>query len=63
MAKTNKALSKRLTKITREGKILVRKGGQIHFLAKKKRAKALSQKKWREFKISKKLLKQYLPYI
>lgn len=60
--KTKKALLKRL-KITRRGKILIRKGGQIHFRAKKKRAKKLSQKKWRKFKISKKELKQYLPYI
>jgi len=62
MAKTNKALRKRV-KITRRGKILIRKGGQIHFRAKKSRKKELIQKKWREFKISKKQLKQLLPYI
>ncbi len=61
MPKTNKSLLKRL-KITRKGKILIRKGGQIHFRAKKKRSKALSGKAWREFNISKKQLKRYLPY-
>jgi len=34
MAKTNKALSKRLTKITREGKILAKKSGGNLRLAK-----------------------------
>ncbi len=62
MTKTNKSLSKRL-KITRKGKILMRKGGQIHFRAKKKRSKELAQKKRVELKMSKKQLKQYLPYI
>jgi ribosomal protein L35 len=62
MTKTNKSLSKRI-KITRRGKVLIRKGGQIHFRAKKSRKKELNQKRWREFKISKKQLKQLLPYI
>jgi len=62
MTKTNKSLSKRL-KITRKGKILIRKGGQIHFRAKKKRSKELAQKRRVELKLSKKQLKQYLPYI
>jgi ribosomal protein L35 len=62
MAKTNKALLKRI-KITRRGKVLIRKGGKIHFRAKQRRAKQMNQKKWREFKISKKQLKQLLPYI
>ena len=62
MTKTNKALSKRL-KITAKGKILIRKGGTIHFRAKKKRAKKLNKKRWVELKLPKKQLKQYLPYI
>jgi ribosomal protein L35 len=62
MAKTNKALQKRV-KITRQGKVLIRQGGKIHFRAKQKRAKQLKHKKWREFNISKKQLKQLLPYI
>ncbi len=60
MAKTNKSLKKRL-RITRNGKILVRKGGQIHFRAKKKRAKELAHRRWKELNISKKELGQYLP--
>lgn len=59
--KTNKSFRKRL-RITRKGKILIRQGGKIHFRAKQRRLKQLRQKKWREFKISKKLLGQYLPY-
>ncbi len=62
MAKTNKALQKRV-KITRKGKVLIRKGGKIHFRAKQNRSKQLKNKKWREFNISKKQLKQLLPYI
>ncbi len=62
MAKTNKALQKRV-KITRQGKVLIRKGGKIHFRAKQNRSKQLKNKKWREFNISKKQLKQLLPYI
>ena len=60
MAKTNKSLQKRL-RITRTGKVLIRKGGQIHFRAKKKRAKELAHKRWGELNISKKELGQYLP--
>ena len=62
MAKTNKALQKRV-KITRKGKVLIRKGGKIHFRAKQNRSKQLKNKKWREFNISRKQLKQLLPYI
>jgi len=62
MAKTNKALRKRV-KITRQGKVLIRKGGKIHFRAKQNRSKQLKNKKWREFNISRKQLKQLLPYI
>ena len=54
-------MKKRL-KITRKGKILIRKGGQIHFRAKKRRAKELRQKRLREFNIGKKTLGQYMPY-
>lgn len=61
MTKTNKALKKRV-KITRKGKILIRKGSQIHFRAKKRRAKQLRLKRMREFEIRKKILGKYLPY-
>ncbi len=60
MAKTNKSLKKRL-RITRNGKILIRKGGKVHFRAKQKRSKQLGQKRWGELNISKKELGQYLP--
>ncbi len=61
MIKTNKALKKRL-KITRKGKILIRKGGQIHFRAKKRRAKELCLKRLKQLEIRKKTLGRYLPY-
>jgi ribosomal protein L35 len=58
--KTKKSLMKRL-KITRKGKILKRKPGQIHFRAKQKRKKQLGKKGWEEFSMKKKVLGQYLP--
>ena len=61
MAKTNKSLQKRL-RMTRKGKVLIRKGGKIHFRAKQKRSKQMSQKRWGELNISKKELGQYLPF-
>ncbi len=61
MAKTNKSFAKRL-KITAKGKILRRKGGQIHFRAKSKRNKQLGQKKLKGFDISKKELGHFLPF-
>ncbi len=60
--KTNKSLIKRL-KITKGGKILKRKAGQCHFRAKKPRSKELAAKRWENFNLSRKELKQYLPYI
>lgn len=39
--KTNKALMKRV-KVTRQGKILTRQGGQNHFRAKSRRRQQLS---------------------
>lgn len=60
-SKTNKAMQKRL-KITRRGKVLKRKGGQIHYRAKKKRTLKLQLKKRESFNIPPKQLKQYLPY-
>ena len=60
MTKTNKSLQKRL-RITATGKVLIRKGGKIHFRAKQKRSKQLGQKRRGELNISKKELGQYLP--
>lgn len=59
--KTNKSFAKRL-KVTRKGKVLARKPGQNHFLAKEPRKKQLARKGWENFSISKKNLKHYLPY-
>lgn len=59
--KTNKSLAKRL-KITKDGLALSRKPGQNHFRAKKSRSHELAVKRWQKFNISKKELKQYLPY-
>ncbi|MCH7883357.1 50S ribosomal protein L35 [Patescibacteria group bacterium] len=59
--KTNKSFAKRL-KITKSGKILTRKPGQNHFLAKKSRQHKLGAKRWVRFNISKKELKHYLPH-
>lgn len=61
MTKTNKSFQKRL-KITRTGKILTRIPGQNHFNAKAPRVKQLRQKGWQNFKVSKKVLKRFLPY-
>jgi len=58
--KTNKSLLKRL-KITKNGKVLARKGGKNHFNAKESRSKQLANKGWSTFKIRSKTLKNYLP--
>jgi ribosomal protein L35 len=58
--KTNKSLLKRL-KITKNGKVMARKGGKNHFNAKESRSKQLANKGWSEFKIKSKILKNYLP--
>ncbi|PIR69634.1 MAG: 50S ribosomal protein L35 [Candidatus Niyogibacteria bacterium CG10_big_fil_rev_8_21_14_0_10_46_36] len=59
--KTNKSFSKRL-RVTRRGKVLRRKPGQDHFLAKESRRKQLARKGWENFPISKKDLSQRIPY-
>ncbi|MEK7209007.1 MAG: hypothetical protein AAB677_01980 [Patescibacteria group bacterium] len=60
MAKTNKALQKRV-RITRHGKVLSRQSGQNHFNAKSRRAKQLNQKKLTSFTMATKTLWRYLP--
>lgn len=57
--KTNKSLTKRL-KITKNGKILARKGGQNHFNAKESRAKQLGNKRWKSLELNNKLKSRYL---
>lgn len=58
--KTNKSFTKRL-KVTKTGKILARKPGQNHFLAKESRAKQLDRKRTVEFKMSNKNKARFLP--
>lgn len=57
--KTRKAVLKRL-KITRRGKVLARRIGQNHFLAKQSRTKKLRKKALAPFNIKAKQLANYL---
>ena len=57
--KTNKSYKKRL-KVTKTGKVLVRKPGQNHFNAKESGEKSLSKKKKQEFPISNKEKSRFL---
>lgn len=57
--KTNKSYSKRL-KVTKTGKVLVRKPGQNHFNAKESGEKRLSKQKKQEFPISNKDKSRFL---
>ena len=57
--KTNKSFSKRL-KVTKNGKILTRKGGINHFNAKKSREKQLDKKRPGGFNISNKARHRFL---
>ena len=59
--KTNKSLSKRI-KITKTGKMLVRKAGGNHFNAKEKRSKQLAGKRMTEIKLSNREKSQFLPH-
>jgi ribosomal protein L35 len=57
--KTNKSLTKRL-KITKNGKILARKGGQNHFNAKESRRNQLNDKAWQPLTLNNKNKSRYL---
>ncbi len=59
--KTNKSFTKRL-KITKRGKLLMKKSGSDHFNAKEGRESQLARKKWRPFHMSKKAQARFLPY-
>jgi ribosomal protein L35 len=59
--KTNKSFSKRLN-LTKNGKVLRRKGGQNHFNAKKSGENNLNKKRTESFIIKKKALSHFLPY-
>lgn len=57
--KTNKAYQKRL-KVTKNGKILARKGGINHFNAKKSRKSQLQKKRLAPFHISNKTASRFI---
>lgn len=58
--KTNKSLAKRL-KVTKNGKILGRKPGFNHFNSRQTRTHQLSGKKMREFVMTNKEKRRFLP--
>jgi len=57
--KTNKSFTKRL-KVTKNGKILTRKGGINHFNAKKSRGKQHDQKRPGTFVVSNKVRARFI---
>jgi len=59
--KTNKSFSKRL-KVTKNGKIIARKGGFNHFNAKQSRNTQLAGKKGRNFIIKNKPKSHLMPF-
>jgi ribosomal protein L35 len=58
--KTNKSFSKRI-KVTKNGKLMVRKAGQNHFNAKESGSKTLSKRNSRQVVMKAKLLSRALP--
>jgi len=60
MPKTNKSYIKRL-KITKNGKILSRRPGQDHFLAKMSRSSQLAGKRSKQLNLKNKDIGRYLP--
>ena len=58
--KTNKSLTKRI-RITKIGKLLVRKPGQDHFNAKEKGQKQIAGKRQSEIFLKNKEIGKYLP--
>ncbi len=61
MTKTNKSYTKRL-KVTKTGKILIKKAGGNHYNAKEKRATQLARKKWQPFPMKRKDQKRFMPF-
>ena len=57
--KTNKSYSKRL-KVTKSGKLLIRKAGQNHFNSKERRAAKSAKNRQNEFHMSNKERSQFL---
>ena len=60
--KTNKSLKKRI-KVTKTGKLLVRKPGKLHFNAKHSRTEQLAGKRMVELKLTNKQRGRFLPNI
>ncbi len=60
--KTNKSYTKRI-KVTKKGKILVRKAGQNHFNAKRSGEKSLASKSTTTLSISNKSKSRFLPNV
>jgi len=58
--KSNKSFSKRM-KVTKNGKILVRKSGHDHFNAKESRTKQLGKRKTTGFVMKNKTKSRFLP--
>lgn len=58
--KTNKSFTKRI-KITKNGKLLVRKIGQNHFNAKERGQKQIADKRKVEISLKNKDVSKYLP--
>lgn len=58
--KTNKSLTKRL-RVTRQGKVLARRGGQNHFNAKESRNKQLGAKRQVVIQLTNKAKARFLP--
>lgn len=59
--KTNKSLTKRI-KITKTGKLKIRKPGFNHFNIKQKRTKQLQGKTLQDFEMSRKDISRFLPH-
>ncbi len=58
--KTNKSFSKRL-KVTKNGKVLARRGGKNHFNAKEKRSSQMAGKRLAQFALTRDQVGHYMP--
>ncbi len=57
--KTNKSYKKRI-KVTKNGKVLVRKTGQDHFNSKNTGTQRLAKKRMRKIKLSQRIKRRFL---
>lgn len=58
--KTNKSYTKRI-KVTKNGKLIVRKAGQNHFNAKQTGNQRLKRKRAQSLTLSKRITRRFLP--